>query len=38
MNRDYRKSIAKKSDAGFLIIDDTVIEKQGKPKKMEGLG
>lgn len=23
---------------GFLIIDDTVIEKSGKPKKMEGLG
>jgi len=38
LNRDFLKSIAKKSGAGFLIIDDTVIEKQGKPKKIEGLG
>ncbi len=38
LNRDYLKNTAKKSKAGFLIIDDTVIEKQGKPKKIEGLG
>jgi hypothetical protein len=30
--------MSKKSGTGFLIIDDTVIEKQGKPKKIEGLG
>ena len=38
LNRDYLKNIAKKSNTGFLIIDDTVIEKQGKPKKIECLG
>jgi len=27
LNRDFLKSIAKKSDTGFSIIDDTVIEK-----------
>lgn len=37
-NRDYFKGITNKCKTGFFIIDDTVIEKQGKPKKIEGLG
>ena len=37
-NRSFLKSIVKQNGAGFLIIDDTVIEKQGKPKKIESLG
>ncbi len=32
------QTIAEPSDVSFLIIDDSVIEKQGKPKKIEGLG
>jgi SRSO17 transposase len=38
VNKNYLKSITNKGKAGFLIIDDTVMEKQGKPKKIEGLG
>lgn len=36
--REYLKSLSGKSETGFLIFDDTVIEKATKPKKIEGLG
>ncbi|NLW32611.1 MAG: IS701 family transposase [Fibrobacter sp.] len=36
--REYLKNFSGISETGFLIIDDTVVEKQGKPKKIEGLG
>lgn len=38
LNREYLLKMNHSSKTGFLIIDDTVIEKSGKPKKMEGLG
>ncbi len=37
-NRLYFKSTAGYSKTGFYIIDDSVLEKAGKPKHMEGLG
>jgi len=37
-NRRYFKITAPKSKTGFFIIDDSVLEKAGKPKHMEGLG
>jgi hypothetical protein len=37
-NREYLLRMSQSSKTGFLIIDDTVIEKSGRPKKMEGLG
>ena len=37
-HRAYFKSVAQKADVGFYIIDDTVLEKAGRPKHMEGLG
>jgi SRSO17 transposase len=37
-NREYLKSISNLSTVGFLIIDDSVIEKQTMPRKMESLG
>jgi SRSO17 transposase len=37
-NRRYFKSIAPTATIGFFIIDDSVLEKDGKPKHMEGLG
>lgn len=36
--RAYFKSIAKKTDVSFYIMDDTVLEKAGRPKHIEGLG
>ncbi|HOP65267.1 MAG TPA: transposase [Spirochaetota bacterium] len=32
------KNFSGKTETGFLIIDDTVVEKQGKPKKIDGPG
>lgn len=37
-NREYFKNTAAHSSIGFLIIDDSVMEKAGRPKHMEGLG
>jgi SRSO17 transposase len=37
-HREYFRGIAKGSPIGFFIIDDSVLEKAGKPKKMQGLG
>ena len=37
-NRRFFKTRAKKTNIGFYIIDDSVLEKAGKPKHMEGLG
>lgn len=37
-NRNFLESIVKQNGTGFLIIDDTVIEKHGRPKKIESLG
>ena len=37
-NQEYILQNQDASQPGFLIIDDTVIEKSGRPKKMEGLG
>src|SRR3990172_8656059 len=37
-NRKYVLRMSHAAQTGFLIIDDTVIEKSGRPKKMEGLG
>jgi len=37
-HRRYFQGIAKDSPVGFFIIDDSVLEKAGKPRKMEGLG
>lgn len=37
-NRHYCKGIAAYSNIGFYIIDDSVLEKEGRPKHMEGLG
>ena len=36
-HRKYLKRTAKYADVGFLIIDDTMIEKRKMTKKMEGL-
>jgi len=36
--RTYFKSIAQKEEVSFYIIDDTVLEKSGRPKHIEGLG
>ncbi|HPC43022.1 MAG TPA: hypothetical protein PLD91_19055, partial [Spirochaetota bacterium] len=37
-NREYCKGVVSYSGIGFYIIDDSVLEKAGKPKHMEGLG
>jgi len=37
-NVGYFKEVAKPSPVGFLIYDDSILEKRAKPKKMEGLG
>jgi hypothetical protein len=37
-NRHYFKRVANYSKIGFYIIDDSALEKAGKPKHMEGLG
>lgn len=36
--RQYFRNIAQPAEVGFYIIDDSVLEKGGKPKHMEGLG
>jgi len=36
--RQYFSDMIKPADVGFYIIDDTVLEKPGKPKHMKGLG
>jgi len=37
-NVGYFKEVAKPSPVGFLLFDDSILEKRCKPKKMEGLG
>jgi SRSO17 transposase len=37
-NQRYFKEAATSDTTGFFIIDDSVLEKAGKPKHMEGLG
>lgn len=37
-NRGYLKGVVPYSKIGMYIIDDSVLEKAGKPKRMEGLG